>query len=69
LPTVELAKLLDFVATLLAAFAEFAGLFVAVINNPKVADVSGAALFLALFGIAVSYLGALSDINLLDTDR
>jgi hypothetical protein len=59
LPDVELAKLFDFVATLLAAFAVFAGLFIAVVgnNNPKVAEVPGAALFLALFGVAVFIFG------------
>jgi hypothetical protein len=58
-PALELAKHFDFVATLLAAFAVFAGLFVAVIgsNNPKDTEVPRAALFLALFGVAVFIFG------------
>jgi Sec-independent protein secretion pathway component TatC len=58
-PALELAKYFDFVATLLAAFAVFAGLFVAVIgsNNTKVTEVPGAALLLALFGVAVFIFG------------
>jgi hypothetical protein len=59
LPAVELAELFDFFATALAAFAVFAGLFIAIIgsNDPKVAEIPWTALFLALFGLAVFTFG------------
>lgn len=59
MPAAELAEFFDFFATALAAFAVFAGLYVAIIgsNDPKVAQVPWAALFLALFGIAVFIFG------------
>jgi len=55
----ELAELFDYFATLLAAFAVFAALFVAIIGSrdPKVAEVPGSVLFLALFGIVVFLVG------------
>jgi hypothetical protein len=55
----ELAELFDFFATVLAAFAVFAGLFAAIIgsSDPKVAEVPWAAPFLALFGVAVFIFG------------
>jgi hypothetical protein len=59
LSPIELAELFGFFATALAAFAVFAGLFIAIIRSgdPKVAEVSWGALFLALFGIAVFIFG------------
>ena len=58
-PPIELAKLFDLSATALAAFAVFAGLYLAIIgsSDPKVAKVPSATLFLVLFGIAVFILG------------
>ena len=59
MPAVELAELFDFIATALAAFAVFAGLFVAIIGvgDPKVVQVPWAASFLTLFGIGVFIFG------------
>jgi Na+/citrate or Na+/malate symporter len=59
LPPVELAAIFDLSATTLAAFAVFAGLYLAIIgsSDPKVAKVPGAALFLVLFGTAVFVFG------------
>jgi hypothetical protein len=59
LPAVELAELFDFSATALAAFAGFAGLYLAILGSgdPKVAKVPSATLFLVLFGIAVFVFG------------
>jgi hypothetical protein len=71
LPPVELAAIFDLSATTLAAFAVFAGLYLAIIgsSDPKVAKVPGAALFLVLFGTPPSsYLGGPSNIISLDTE-
>jgi hypothetical protein len=58
-PPIALAELFDLSATALAAFAVFAGLYLAIIgsSDPKVAKVPSATLFLVLFGIAVFILG------------
>jgi len=55
----ELAKLFDYFATALAAFAIFAAFFVAILgsSDPKVAEVPGTVPFLAFFGIAVFIFG------------
>jgi hypothetical protein len=55
----ELPELFDFSATALAAFAVFAGLFLAITqsSDPKVAEVPWASTFLAFFGIAVFIFG------------
>jgi hypothetical protein len=56
---VELAELFDYFATAPAAFAVFAGLYIAITgsSDPKVAQVPRATLFLVLFGLAVFMFG------------